>query len=403
MSGHSKWSQIKRQKGVTDARRGQLFTKLAREITVAARQGGGNPAANYSLRLAVQKARDSSMPLDNIDRALKQAKATVDKGAAIASADDRHYSAIRADNLLSGNKTIFDIYIRLPSGQYLKVIHAGDAFDVERLEGYLRKGVIHFYIRKEVHETYLRYCHHLTSRLVRAPTAPLEVKISQTLNHGQETLSFLAEHRFGEPDLHQVSNFVSNVQELFLQFNPRSNEVMSKFLEDLVLYEHAVGTTMVGCLLGRGLKFESWYALHILGMSCLLHDVGLQGSPDHFKDEDEARLTEAELAEFRKHPEIGAGILKLLPDLAPTVAQAALQHHVRRNRKGYPSLPRGESVHVVSEIVGLSDEFCQLIKRSTIDTGVNPLKEMKERVLSGFSKPVQDAFREAFLKKLTQS
>ena len=73
MSGHSKWAQIKRQKGVTDARRGQLFTKLAREITVAARDGGGNPDTNFRLRLAVQKAKDQNMPLDNIDRAIKRA------------------------------------------------------------------------------------------------------------------------------------------------------------------------------------------------------------------------------------------------------------------------------------------------------------------------------------------
>ena len=72
MSGHSKWAQIKRQKGVTDARRGQLFTKLTREIIVAARQGGANPESNFRLRLAVQKARDSNMPLDNIERAIKK-------------------------------------------------------------------------------------------------------------------------------------------------------------------------------------------------------------------------------------------------------------------------------------------------------------------------------------------
>jgi len=73
MSGHSKWSQIKRQKGVTDARRGQLFTKLAREIMVAVRQGGPNSESNFQLRLAVQKARDNNMPLENIDRAIKRA------------------------------------------------------------------------------------------------------------------------------------------------------------------------------------------------------------------------------------------------------------------------------------------------------------------------------------------
>jgi len=72
MSGHSKWAQIKRQKGVADARRGQLFTKLAREIIVAVRQGGANLDSNFQLRLAVQKARDNNMPSDNIERAIKR-------------------------------------------------------------------------------------------------------------------------------------------------------------------------------------------------------------------------------------------------------------------------------------------------------------------------------------------
>ena len=72
MSGHSKWSSIKHQKGVTDAKRGQLFTKLTREIIIATHQGGSNPEANFRLRLAMQKARDSNMPLENIERAIKR-------------------------------------------------------------------------------------------------------------------------------------------------------------------------------------------------------------------------------------------------------------------------------------------------------------------------------------------
>ncbi|MBV9310491.1 MAG: YebC/PmpR family DNA-binding transcriptional regulator [Solirubrobacterales bacterium] len=70
MSGHSKWHSIKHKKAVVDARRGQQFTKLARAITVAAREGGGDPDGNPSLALAVQKARDASMPKDNIERAI---------------------------------------------------------------------------------------------------------------------------------------------------------------------------------------------------------------------------------------------------------------------------------------------------------------------------------------------
>src|SRR5215211_9066076 len=73
MSGHSKWSTIKRQKGVTDAKRSALFTKVAREISVAARQGGGDPDANYRLRLAIEKARSVNMPADNIKRTIEKA------------------------------------------------------------------------------------------------------------------------------------------------------------------------------------------------------------------------------------------------------------------------------------------------------------------------------------------
>lgn len=74
MSGHSKWAQIRRSKGVNDARRGQLFTRLGREIVVAVREGGsGDPNANARLRLAVQRARDANMPLDNIERTIKRA------------------------------------------------------------------------------------------------------------------------------------------------------------------------------------------------------------------------------------------------------------------------------------------------------------------------------------------
>jgi|SRR5579875_589330 len=70
MSGHSKWHSIKHKKAVVDARRGQQFTKLARAITVAAREGGGDPDGNPALALAIQKARDASMPKDNIERAI---------------------------------------------------------------------------------------------------------------------------------------------------------------------------------------------------------------------------------------------------------------------------------------------------------------------------------------------
>jgi YebC/PmpR family DNA-binding regulatory protein len=73
MSGHSKWATIRRKKGALDAKRGKLFTKLIKELTIAAREGGGDPAGNPRLRLAVDNAKAANMPADNIERAIKKA------------------------------------------------------------------------------------------------------------------------------------------------------------------------------------------------------------------------------------------------------------------------------------------------------------------------------------------
>jgi YebC/PmpR family DNA-binding regulatory protein len=81
MSGHSKWATIKRKKGAADAKRGQLFTRLAREIAMAAREGGGDADSNFKLRLAVDKARSNNMPKDNIQRAIDRGTGAGEGGA----------------------------------------------------------------------------------------------------------------------------------------------------------------------------------------------------------------------------------------------------------------------------------------------------------------------------------
>ena len=113
MSGHSKWSSIKHQKGVADARRGQLFTKLTREIIVAVRQGGSDPEVNSRLRLAIQRARDNNMPLDNIERAIKRGSGTME-GANLVEVVLEGYSPSGAAILVQAlsdnrNRTVQDI------------------------------------------------------------------------------------------------------------------------------------------------------------------------------------------------------------------------------------------------------------------------------------------------------
>jgi len=89
MSGHSKWSTIKHQKGATDAKRGVLFTKISRDITLAAREGGGDPDMNFRLRLMLDKAKGANMPSDSISRALK--KGTGEGGEGVEQLEEMLY------------------------------------------------------------------------------------------------------------------------------------------------------------------------------------------------------------------------------------------------------------------------------------------------------------------------
>src|SRR5919107_2099629 len=104
MSGHSKWKQIKRAKGAADAKRGQVFTKLAREITVAARLGLPDPDANFRLRIAIQKARAENMPNDNIKRAIDRAGG----GGEADNFDEIYYEGYGPNGIAVMLKTLTD-------------------------------------------------------------------------------------------------------------------------------------------------------------------------------------------------------------------------------------------------------------------------------------------------------
>jgi YebC/PmpR family DNA-binding regulatory protein len=114
MSGHNKWSTIKRKKGVADAKRGQIFTRLAREIALAAREGGSEIESNFKLRLAVDRARAENMPKDNIERAIKRGTGEDKNGVAIERITYEGYAlngiAVLVDCLTENkNRTLSEI------------------------------------------------------------------------------------------------------------------------------------------------------------------------------------------------------------------------------------------------------------------------------------------------------
>src|ERR671939_1228914 len=120
VSGHSKWAQIKRAKGANDVKRGQLFTKLGREITIAAREGGADPDGNARLRMAIDRAREANMPMDTIQRAIQRGTGG-GEGASLEEVVYEAYGAGGAALLIEAttdnrNRTVAEVRATLTRG-----------------------------------------------------------------------------------------------------------------------------------------------------------------------------------------------------------------------------------------------------------------------------------------------
>jgi HD-GYP domain-containing protein (c-di-GMP phosphodiesterase class II) len=335
----------------------------------------------------------------NMKEALEKGRLNNDAIGSTTRAKDSDFAAVRADNFLSGSRGLFDVYIRLGPDKYVKIVQVGDKLELERVQSYLAKNVKHFYIRKEAQELYVRYCASLTQKIVTMNRLPVSFKVAQTLNLGHETLNLIESAGLTDSTLSQSLNFVSSVQTVLSQFNPKEDGVLGPFLSDVASYEHGSATAMIASLLIEGTDIQSNQAVNIVGMTALLHDIGLLGLPDSVKSEDPAQMTAEELSTFRKHPEIGAEKLRKVPRLPPAIAQAVAQHHMRRGGQGFPAGAAGMQINTVAEIVGISDEFVQALKRARSQTSFDPIKHMETSVFSGFSGTIVRNFQKQFILK----
>lgn len=140
MSGHSKWATIKRAKGANDAKRGAMFTRLGREIMIAAKEGGGNPESNFRLRLAVDKARAANMPKDNIERAIARATG---QGGDAASFEEATYEVYLPHKVPAMIQVLTDNKNRTVAELRKVLTRAGGQFDGASVAWqFSRKGLI---------------------------------------------------------------------------------------------------------------------------------------------------------------------------------------------------------------------------------------------------------------------
>jgi putative nucleotidyltransferase with HDIG domain len=316
-------------------------------------------------------------------------------GSEVAS-EELDFSPIRAEDFLAGSVSYFDIYVRIGPGKYVKILQSGDQFSPDRIQTYLKKGVVHFYIRKEMQKHYLAYCDKLAAAVVNSPTISMEVKVSQSLNHGEEVISYLNEAGIDGNNIQFATQFIHNVQSLVKQLDPQKQPLLKELLDDVTAYEHGVGVAMIASLLFRPLKITSTDPVEAVGLSSLLHDIGLKKLDPPILIEDESKMTAAQKEVFKTHPTVGAQLLSHVKGIKPVVIQAVAQHHERRNKKGFPDRIGAGSISIVAEIVGISDEYFRFLQKQKEGTQMNLKFYLEHKIFNAFSTPLVAEFKKVF-------
>lgn len=321
----------------------------------------------------------------------------VEKGQSLEDQQvDSAYVPIRSEDFLSGSECLFDVYVRLSSNRFLKLLHSGEAFTPERLKQYLSKGVKYFYIRREVQDVYMSYCDHITTAMLKLRSVGTDIKLAQSLNLGEEVMKNLKLNGISDTNLAYAGKFVGNLKTVMDEFRQGSQpKLLSQFLSDTVLYEHGVATSMIAGVLGHAFKIQGDNPVRILGLAGMFHDLGLADAPEVMKAEEESALTPDEIKIFRDHPRRAVETLSKLRTLSAAALQGIEQHHMRLGGAGFPERSGGTPVSKVAEIIGMADEYVRAMIQIKADPSTS-VERLITKALSGFTRESARVFIDTF-------
>ena len=315
-----------------------------------------------------------------------------------AESRDSQFIPIPSNSFLAGNPSIFDLYIRLSANKYVKALMANQPFDIQQLQNYLKNGITHFYLSKTSHAKYLAACNQLANLILRDSRFSPRSKLSLAATQGEATFKFLELHGIDMKAIQFATEFIKNIELLLNNSEITKNESVQKLLKDISKSEHSVSISIIACLLASELGFGKDRSVATVGLASFLHDIGLlELSSDIYDQEDnESLLTIKQLSEFQSHPTLSAKILSGFSRIDPIVIQAVEQHHERRTGKGFPNRLGPGQISRIAEIVGISDEFARLIRRTTEEPFLNVFWVMEESIFNGFSSEITQAFQKIF-------
>ena len=287
---------------------------------------------------------------------------------------DDQFTSVKIDEFYSSRPVLFDVFIRLKSNRYIKILHAGDGILKERLDKYRNEKKVEFlYFHKKDLAKFVKFNSYVTKKVVNNVNVGGKKKLKLLQNVSEKFL----EQTFEEGMKPQIIDQGKEIAETMFELVTKSKDLFKVFRSyadfDPNIYTHAYLVSLFTTSIIKQFEWQSKVTIERTALACLFHDIGkMKMDPviARMKVED---MSAGELREYKKHPEYGIELIDGNSLINNPVKQIIFQHHEHFDGSGFPFKKRGPKILMLSNIVCLADNFVHIIQ----DEDRKPLEALK--------------------------
>lgn len=315
------------------------------------------------------------------------------------STEDSKFTKIKISEFFSGKHVLFDLYVRLTSGRYIKILHAGDSFSQERIKKYRDEKKVEFlYFNNEDRRKYIQFQNHLTSKMMDNKKVPGSMKMSMLRNLGEKFVEEVFSDGVkpqiisqGKEICQTVTKLIEGEKELF--------KLLRDFQEfDPNAFSHSYCVTLFATSIIKQFEWKSSVTIEATSLACMFHDVGKIQFPQGMIGKNSQEFNDDEMVLYKKHPEAGLAMFNDQRLVTNSVKQIIYQHHENYDGSGFPKGAKGQNILTLANIVHLADDFVVTI----IKDKLKPLEGLKillsdQQKVAHYNSSIIEKFIEVFV------
>lgn len=287
---------------------------------------------------------------------------------------DEKFTSVKIEEFYSSQAVLFDIYIKLKSNRYIKILHAGDTFSKERLDKYKNdKNVEFLYFEKKDLFKYVKFNNYFAKKIIDNEKVGGAKKVKMLQNVASKFLEQTFQEGMKPQIVDQGKEIAENVYTLIKE-SKDLHQVFRDYQDfDPNAFTHAYLVTLFSTSIIKQFEWQSKTTIECTALACMFHDIGkmkLDPSIAQMKVDD---MNDEQLLEYKRHPELGLELIDGNPLINNSVKQIILQHHEHFDGTGFPFNKRGSKILTLSNIVCLADNFVHIIQ----DEEQKPVEALK--------------------------